>query len=1449
MMPRLSVFLTALLAISASVPVAALAQEQDGAITGLSLSSPNPGELTITWDEATPTPTDYRVAWAESSESFRSYRDSEWNAFPTANSHTVTGLDEGTEYRAIVRSRYRGDDRRLLKSGPWSSEVSLMVSASPETTPEPLADPGDKGGTVHGRSAQSKTTSVTTRAPQPSKSFDLASSSNDDLDNDNPVGVSGWGDELWVINNNRDRRFRYRRSDGSGGTASSLPDSSHDDPTGMWVEGTTMWAADFDDTRLYAYSIAGNGNLSDRSDNADIDLTGSNDGPRGVTGHDGTVWVVDKDDTYVYAYDTTTRQRDEDHEFDLKGGNNDPWGIWIDGATAWVNDKDDNIIRAYDLTTSGAPLLPDRSIDLHRDNNDPHGMWSDGETLWVADNADSYMYAYDLDDSRKSSRDIDLHRDNDHPVRIAGDGLRIWVADSADTYAYGYFLEGGTRIGNTQEIDMTHSGHDAVDGMWVHGNLIWMLENHDKTLYTYGKLSAATTDDGFTVGLGSGVPLGGVWGDGTTIWLVTRFESRVFAYSIDGDTATDQNVRLTKQFFDIAGMWSDGTVVWVLDPGNVDHPATLSAHRLSDGNRVTALDVGLSPRNADPRGVYGHGDTIWVGDGDDTHLYAYEKPDYTEPSFSEGDFATRSVDEDGAENTRAGAPVTAEDPDGDPLTYSLSGADAAAFTVGTRSGQIRVGAGTSLDFETRQSYEVIVQVTDNRNANGQRDTRVDDTITVTIRVNNLDEPGSVTVKPPPVAGFASTAEVADPDGEVTTVTSWVWEVAATRNAVDWTAAVGAGAATDTYTPAVAETGMWLRVTAVYDDPVFAMAATVRAVAGPVGAANPQAAFVDVAENGGVGDGTADPVSFSVEENAAATTVVGTVAATDGDGDTLTYTVTGTDATAFGEAFALGANSGQITVKAGGVVDFETKPLFAVTVNVTDGEDADGQADTAVDDTVAVTINVTNLDEPGSVTVKPVPVAGFASTATVADPDGAGANVTSWVWEVAAARDADTWTAAAGAGAATDTYTPAVAETGMWLRVIAVYDDPVFTTAATVRAVAGPVAPGDVKVSFGAPAHTVAEGAGVTVTVGLDADPERTVTIALTATNVNSASDDDYSGVPASVTFNSGETSKTFTFTATQDSDDDDGERVRLAFDTLPSGVSEGTTGETVVFIADDDAPTIVTPPVRHDPWPPAPGQCSEGTAGTSGVVHGTISRSGEYAYFGVIQDPFVVLNVWIRGSPGPLGALPDPKLLGYRNYDDNFATGSTYGLHLTHSNGWKWYPATTSRPRLWCFAVASGDLGVGHFEVKVEVNTDPLFGGAPGGYVSDIPGDITTDARASLAIPSSHFIGDDNAPGDDVDWYGVSLEAGVEYRVTAVPLHDVAARHRLNSPIVTGVYDGSGTLMAGTSSGGGGPPAVSYFTPPSDGAYFVGISTDGTDPDGLYLLCVDEADQRSNCDP
>ena len=116
---------------------------------------------------------------------------------------------------------------------------------------------------------------------------------------------------------------------------------------------------------------------------------------------------------------------------------------------------------------------------------------------------------------------------------------------------------------------------------------------------------------------------------------------------------------------------------------------------------------------------------------------------------------------------------------------------------------------------------------------------------------------------------------------------------------------------------------------------------------------------------------------------------------------------------------------------------------------------------------------------------------------------------------------------------------------------------------------------EVTVSFGEPAYTVPEGGSQTVTVTLSADPERTVVIPIETADQGGATSTDYTGVPANVTFNSGETAKTFTFTAEADNVNDDGESVKLSFGSvLPDRVSEGSPNEATVNIADDDDPHV-----------------------------------------------------------------------------------------------------------------------------------------------------------------------------------------------------------------------------------------------------------------------------------
>ena len=89
--------------------------------------------------------------------------------------------------------------------------------------------------------------------------------------------------------------------------------------------------------------------------------------------------------------------------------------------------------------------------------------------------------------------------------------------------------------------------------------------------------------------------------------------------------------------------------------------------------------------------------------------------------------------------------------------------------------------------------------------------------------------------------------------------------------------------------------------------------------------------------------------------------VGFVAATDADGDTLTYSLSGTDAA----SFALDTATGEITVASGVTLDFETQSSHSVTVGVSDGMDADGNPETGtvtVDATIEVTIEVIDAPE-------------------------------------------------------------------------------------------------------------------------------------------------------------------------------------------------------------------------------------------------------------------------------------------------------------------------------------------------------------------------------------------------------------------------------------------------------------------------------------------------------
>ena len=127
----------------------------------------------------------------------------------------------------------------------------------------------------------------------------------------------------------------------------------------------------------------------------------------------------------------------------------------------------------------------------------------------------------------------------------------------------------------------------------------------------------------------------------------------------------------------------------------------------------------------------------------------------------QNDMATRKVDEntkavaaddapDASEDTadNVGAVVMATDPDpnAETPTYTLGGADAAKFRV-RANGQIEVGSGTELDYETKTTYMVTLTAEDSFGSSSS--------IMVTIEVNPIDEVPEIVVGGLAISGPSS----------------------------------------------------------------------------------------------------------------------------------------------------------------------------------------------------------------------------------------------------------------------------------------------------------------------------------------------------------------------------------------------------------------------------------------------------------------------------------------------------------------------------------------------------------------------------------------------------------------------------------------------------------------------------------------------------------------------
>ena len=122
------------------------------------------------------------------------------------------------------------------------------------------------------------------------------------------------------------------------------------------------------------------------------------------------------------------------------------------------------------------------------------------------------------------------------------------------------------------------------------------------------------------------------------------------------------------------------------------------------------------------------------------------------PTFNEGTSATRSLAENTTGTTDVGNPVAARDNDGGTPEYSLSGTDAASFTIDSDDGQLQTVSGTTYDYEEKSRYEVTVRVEDGQGGSN--------TIEVTVNLTDQQETPGAPAAPGVRAASSTSVEVA-----------------------------------------------------------------------------------------------------------------------------------------------------------------------------------------------------------------------------------------------------------------------------------------------------------------------------------------------------------------------------------------------------------------------------------------------------------------------------------------------------------------------------------------------------------------------------------------------------------------------------------------------------------------------------------------------------------------
>ena len=333
--------------------------------------------------------------------------------------------------------------------------------------------------------------------------------------------------------------------------------------------------------------------------------------------------------------------------------------------------------------------------------------------------------------------------------------------------------------------------------------------------------------------------------------------------------------------------------------------------------------------------------------------------------------ATFSIVENSANSTAIGT-VTATDADATKtLAYSITGGNTLGiFAINSATGAITVADNTKLDREQISSVVLTVQVTD-----GGPGTSRTDTAAVTVNITGVNDNA-------PVFTTSNAINVAENTTAVGTVIATDADLPA--QTVTYTITGGADSAKFSLT---AGGVLSFKAAPNFEAPTDVGANNVYEVIVTAndgsGRTTPRTINVTVT-NASEFAPVLNDTTFSIAENSANNTTVGTLAATDGDGtNTFTYSITAGNSLGI---FAINSSTGAITIASNTNLDREQIASVVLTVQVSDGGPG-----TPLTDTAAITINVSGVNDNSPVftsnnTVNVPETKTFVTTVTATDSD-------------------------------------------------------------------------------------------------------------------------------------------------------------------------------------------------------------------------------------------------------------------------------------------------------------------------------------------------------------------------------------------------------------------------------------------------------------------------------